>query len=73
MQGLRTILTACDHDKEAERKDGCNTELLLHLHLKLENHGNGQTDDWWVLDGDNGYENLATHWQHQCRYLLEKC
>jgi hypothetical protein len=46
---------------------------LLHLHLKLENHGNGQTDDWWVLDGDNGYENLATHWQHQCRYLLERC
>lgn len=39
-------LTARDDDEESETKDGSNTELLLHLHLELHDHRNGQADDW---------------------------
>lgn len=43
--------TARDDDQETEGEDGCNTDLLLCLHLELHDHGDGKTDGCDLLVG----------------------
>jgi hypothetical protein len=43
------ILTAGNHHQETEAKDGCNTNLLPHLHLELKDHVDGQTNGFGLL------------------------
>jgi hypothetical protein len=55
------ILTACNNHQETEGKDGCNTNLLLHLHLELKDHVDGQTNGFGLLVQEQQTHNVYTH------------
>jgi hypothetical protein len=55
------IPTACNNDQETEREDSCNTDLLLHLHLELKDHVDGQTNGFGMLVREQQTHIVYTH------------
>lgn len=55
------IPTASNNDQETERKDSCDTDLLLQLHLELEDHVDWQANGFGMLVQEHQTHNKYTH------------